>query len=133
MSVAQSSVATIRGDREPCVSVVEDDKAVRDALENLLESVGLKVRSFSSAEEFASLGPTGQKSCLILDVNLPQMSGLELQRHLTRTKNPIPIIFITAFTDEIIREQALREGALKVLYKPFNAEDLLDAVHSALK
>ena len=115
------------------ILVVDDDKAVRDALGNLLESVGLEVESFGSAEEFVSSCPTMLRSCLILDVQLPQMSGLDLQRQLSKTNNLVPIIFITAHSDDTARERALRDGALGFFNKPFNSEDLLSAVHSALK
>jgi FixJ family two-component response regulator len=115
------------------VLVVDDDKGVRDALGNLLESVGLEVQSFGSAEEFVSSCPTTLRSCLILDVQLPQMSGLDLQRQLSKTNNLVPIIFITAHRDDTARERALRGGALGFFNKPFNSEDLLSAIHLALK
>ena len=120
--------------REPyLVSIVDDDKAVRDALGNLLESVGLQVEAFASAEEFVNLSSVSHRSCLILDVQLPRMSGLELQQRLSNKSDSVPIIFITAHANEELRNRALQEGAVSFLYKPFSSEDLLSAVHSTLK
>ena len=115
------------------VSIVDDDKAVRDALGNLLESVGLRVEAFASAEEFVNSNSAKNRSCLILDVQLPRMSGLELQRHLCNKSDFIPIIFITGHANEEVRSRALEDGAVSFLYKPFSSEDLLSAVHSTLK
>ena len=120
--------------REPyLVSIVDDDKAVRDALGNLLESVGLQVEAFASAEEFVNFSNVNRRSCLILDVQLPRMSGLELQQRLSNKSDSVPIIFITAHANEELRNRALQEGAVSFLYKPFSSEDLLSAVHSTLK
>jgi FixJ family two-component response regulator len=119
---------------EPCwVSVVDDEIAVRSALGNLLESAGLRVEVFGSAEEFMDSGGAYKRSCLILDVQLPVMSGLELQRQLSHNRNSPPIIFVTGHVDDQVRAQALREGAVGFFYKPFNSDALLSAVHSALK
>ena len=115
------------------VSIVDDDKAVRDALGNLLESVGLRVEAFASAEEFVNSNNAKNRSCLILDVQLPRMSGLELQRHLCNKSDFIPIIFITGHANDEVRSRALQDGAVSFLYKPFSSEDLLSAVHSTLK
>jgi FixJ family two-component response regulator len=115
------------------VAIVEDDKAARDALCSLLESVGLRTEAFGSAEEFVDLGPVENSSCLILDVRLPRMSGLELQRRLSGDKNSTPIIFITGRGDDKVREQALREGAVGFFHKPFDPAALLKVVHSTLK
>ena len=120
--------------REPyVVSIVDDDQAVRDALGNLLESVGLRVEAFASAEEFVNSGNVNKRSCLILDVRLPRMSGLELQHHLSNKSDSVPIIFITAHAHDEVRTRALQEGAVSFLYKPFSSEDLLSALHSTLK
>jgi FixJ family two-component response regulator len=114
------------------ISIVEDDKEVRSAICNLLESAGLRVEAFESAEEFLESGPTDNKACLVLDARLPRMSGLELQRSLYGQGNSLPIIFITGHADSTVREEALRAGAADFFYKPFNAEALVTSVHSAL-
>ncbi len=115
------------------VSIVDDDQAVRDALGNLLDSAGLDVEAFASAEEFVNSDRPKDEFCLILDVRLPNMSGLELQRNLSDRARPVPIIFITGHADAAVREQAMRDGALGFFYKPFDSEALLNAVCSVLK
>ncbi len=126
-------VMTKKANKPYVVSVVDDDKAVRDALGNLLESVGLSVEPFASAEEFVKSDDVNNRACLILDVQLPRMSGLELQHHLSAKSGNLPIIFITAHANDEVRSQALQAGAVSFLYKPFSSEDLLSAVHSTLK
>jgi len=134
MDVAEKIMEMTKKAREPyLVSIVDDDKAVRDALGNLLESVGLQVEAFASAEEFVNFSNVNHRSCLILDVQLPRMSGLELQHRLSNKSDSVPIIFITAHANEKLRNRALQEGAVSFLYKPFSGEDLLSAVHSTLK
>jgi two-component system response regulator FixJ len=134
MDVAEKIMGMTKKAREPyLVSIVDDDKAVRDALGNLLESVGLQVEAFASAEEFVNSSNVNHRSCLILDVQLPRMSGLELQQRLSNKSDSVPIIFITAHANEELRNRALQEGAVSFLYKPFSSEDLLSAVHSTLK
>ena len=134
MDVAEKIMEMTKKAREPyLVSIVDDDKAVRDALGNLLESVGLQVEAFASAEEFVNSSNVNHRSCLILDVQLPRMSGLELQQRLSNKSDSVPIIFITAHANEELRNRALQEGAVSFLYKPFSSEDLLSAVHSTLK
>jgi FixJ family two-component response regulator len=115
------------------VTIVDDDQAVRDALSNLLESVGMRVEAFASAEDFVNSGRLNRTTCLILDIQLRGMSGLELQRELAAGKSLIPIIFITAHGQNGIREQALRDGAVGFFYKPFSSVALLNTVHSALR
>jgi len=114
------------------ISLVEDDEAVRNSLANLLNSAGLTVESFASAEEFLSSARADMRSCLILDVKLPRMSGIELQQLLLSKAEPVPIIFITANAANNLRIQALRNGALAFFYKPFNAKTLLTFVHLAV-
>ena len=94
------------------ISIVEDDKEVRSAICNLLESAGLSVEAFESAEEFVESGPTDKMACLILDVRLPRMSGLELQRSLYGQRTLLPIIFIAGHADATVREEALHDEAL---------------------
>jgi FixJ family two-component response regulator len=115
------------------VSIVEDDAAVRDAITDFLESSGLVVEAFASAEEFVESASMDKKACLILDVGLPHMSGLDLQGRLHRDGYSIPIIFLTGNADETVKNQAMQAGAVRFLYKPFDHQDLLDAVYSALK
>ena len=116
----------------PLISIVDDDESVREALWGLVRSVGFSVSTFASAEEFVNSDQLGNADCLILDVAMPGMSGIELQRQLVADHNAVPVIFITAHEDEGIRAQALRGGAEAVLIKPFSEEALLNAIHSAL-
>jgi FixJ family two-component response regulator len=115
------------------VAIVDDDDAVRVALEGLLRSAGLTARAFGSAEEFLGSGQQSQISCLIADIRMPGMSGLELQAKLNAERCRIPIVFITAHGDAQMRMQALRAGAVEFLAKPFNDEALLDTVRAALE
>ena len=114
------------------ISIVDDDESVRDALESLLKSVGYRSETFASAQEFLRLGRHEDSRCLILDVRMPGLSGLELQRQLVSSGSSIPIVFITAHGDEAARAQALGAGALAFLRKPFTEEALLKAVDDAL-
>ena len=116
----------------PLISVIEDDDSVRESLRRLIKSVGYAVRSFSSAEQFLNSDQFQQTRCLILDVKLPGMDGLELQCQLTADRREIPVIFITAHGDDAARVRALRNGALEYLFKPFSEEALLDAIHMSL-
>jgi FixJ family two-component response regulator len=114
------------------VAVVDDDDSVRSALQGLLKSVGLPTQAFASAEEFLNSGKQQQIACLIADIRMPGMSGLELQAKLNADRCRIPIIFITAHGDAKMRMQALRAGAVEFLAKPFNDEALLESVRAAL-
>ena len=116
----------------PLISVVDDDDSVRESLRRLIRSVGFAVQAFSSAEQFLNSDQLRQTRCLILDVKLPGMDGLELQRQLISNRYEIPVIFITAHGDEAARIRALRNGALEYLFKPFSEEALLDAIHMSL-
>jgi FixJ family two-component response regulator len=134
MNDAEKIMAITKKACEPyVVCIVDDDQAVRDALGNLLESVGLRVEAFASAEEFVNSNTVNHRSCLILDVHLPRMSGLELMDHLSRKSDTVPIIFVTAHANDEVRSRALQAGAVSFLYKPFSSKDLLSAVHSTLK
>jgi FixJ family two-component response regulator len=117
------------------IAIVDDQAALREATENLLKSAGLKAVSFASAEDFLQATPLDGAGCLILDVRLPGMSGLELQQRLAADGIHVPIVFITAQEDSDgqMRARALRSGALAFLRKPFSDEDLLNAVRSALE
>src|SRR5580658_3716714 len=115
------------------VSIVDDDDLMRAALQGLLKSAGLPAQSFASAEEFLSSGNQHDTACLITDIRMPGMSGLELQAKLNADHCRIPTIFITAHGDEKMRMQALRAGAVEFLTKPFNDEALLESVRAALE
>jgi FixJ family two-component response regulator len=115
------------------VAIVDDDAPVRVALEGLLKSAGLTARAFESAETFIESGQQSQVACLIADIRMPGMSGLELQAKLNAEHCRIPIIFITAHGDAQMRMQALRAGAVEFLAKPFNDEALLNTVRAALE
>jgi RNA polymerase sigma factor (sigma-70 family) len=116
----------------PTVFIVDDDKDVRESLQELLESVGLHSKSFGTAQEFLASPRSEGTSCLILDVRLPGISGLELQHELKRGKVSIPIIFLTAHADVPMSVKAMKSGAVEFLTKPFRHQDLLDAVQRSL-
>lgn len=115
------------------VAIVDDDEAVRVALEGLLRSAGLTARAYESAENFLESGQQLQTACLITDIRMPGISGLELQAKLNAENCRIPIVFITAHGDAQMRMQALRAGAVEFLAKPFNDEVLLETVRAALE
>ncbi len=115
------------------VAIVDDDDSMRSALQGLLKAVGLAAQAFASAEEFLKSGQQRQTACLIADIRMPGMSGLELQAKLNAEHCRIPTIFITAHGDEKMRMQALRAGAVEFMAKPFNDEALLDSVRAALQ
>ena len=115
------------------VSVVDDDESVRESLPDLLRELGFSVRAFSSAEEFLASDYVGQTNCLILDIAMPGMTGVDLQRELTLRRQEIPIIFITAHADKSVRRRLLEQGAVECLFKPFSETALLEALDAALK
>jgi len=115
------------------VAIVDDDELMRGALQSLLREAGLPARAFASAEEFMRSGAQHLSSCLIADIRMPGMSGLDLQARLNADQIRIPVIFITAHGDERIRMQALRAGAADFLAKPFDDEVLLRSVRAALE
>ena len=117
---------------EPTVFIVDDDQSVRLALSSLIRSVGLAVKPFSSARDFLQSTVHTGPSCLVLDVRLPGLGGLELQKELTAAHNDIPIIFITGHGDIPMSVRAMKAGAVEFLPKPFRDQDLLDAIHQAL-
>jgi FixJ family two-component response regulator len=118
---------------DPIVFVVEDDSSMREALTDLITSVGLLVEPFKSAREFLEHRRLDAPACLVLDVRLPGLSGLDLQRELVRTEAPIPIIFITGHGDIPMSVRAIKEGAVEFLAKPFRDQELLDAIQHALE
>jgi len=118
---------------DPIVFVVDDDSSMREALTDLITSVGLLVEAFKSAREFLEHRRGDAPACLVLDVRLPGLSGLDLQRELVRTEAPIPIIFITGHGDIPMSVRAIKEGAVEFLAKPFRDQELLDAIQHALE
>jgi FixJ family two-component response regulator len=119
--------------RSRFIAIVDDDRSVQIALQDLIESEGLSTLCFGSAEQFLKSGAQHQAACLIADIRMPGMSGLELQTKLKGERCRVPIIFITAHGDAKMRSQAMRDGAVKFLAKPFDNTVLLEAVHAALE
>lgn len=115
------------------ISIVDDDDSLRNSLNNLIRSVGFCAQGFSSAEAFLNSSQRHDTACLILDVRMPGMSGLDLQRQLVAAHSRIPIVFITSHGDDDARARALEAGAVDFLYKPFREEALLSAIDRALK
>jgi FixJ family two-component response regulator len=119
-------------DSPPVVFVIDDDPSVRRAIERLIGSVGLEVELFASVQEFKRGERRDVVSCLVLDVRLPGISGLDFQRELAAAQIPIPIIFITSHGDVRMTVQAMKAGAVEFLPKPFRDQELLDSIHAAL-
>src|ERR1700756_2783418 len=117
----------------PTVFIIDDDRSMRQAIQDLVESVGLRAEAFATGREFISRQHTGDPSCLVLDVRLPQLSGLDFQRQLAEAGIQIPIIFVTAHGDVPMSVRALKSGAVEFLTKPFRDQDLLDAIQQALQ
>ena len=119
-------------EENPIVFVVDDDKSIRESLQNLIQSMGLRVQAFASAREFLTSQRADVPSCLVLDVELPGLSGLDLQQELAKADVQIPIIFITGHGDIPMTVRAIKAGAIEFLTKPFRDEDLLNAVDQAI-
>jgi FixJ family two-component response regulator len=117
----------------PTVFIIDDDRGVRQAIQDLVESVGLRSESFATGEEFLSKKRSDVPCCLVLDVRLPHMSGLDFQRQLAEAGEQIPIIFITGHADIPMTVKAMKSGAVEFLTKPFRDQDLLDAIQQALQ
>jgi FixJ family two-component response regulator len=117
----------------PLVAVVDDDESIREATQSLLLSAGFQAAAFASAEDFLQAPQRQDTACLIVDVRMPGMSGLDLQQQLARSRSAIALIFITSHEDDEARARALRAGAVDFLYKPFSDEALLRAIRSALR
>jgi len=117
----------------PTVFIIDDDGGMRQAIQDLVESVGLRAEAFSTGEEFLTKQRTNDACCLVLDVRLPQMSGLDFQQQLSEIGLQIPIVFITAHGDIPMSVRALKSGAVEFLTKPFRDQDLLDAIQQALQ
>jgi FixJ family two-component response regulator len=117
----------------PVIAIVDDDSALRNSLDDLIQSIGFRTLGFPSAEVFLSSNQARDAACLILDVRMPGMSGLDLQQQIVAAKWQIPIIFVTSHADDVARARALDAGAVAFLYKPFREEELLNAMDAALK
>jgi FixJ family two-component response regulator len=128
-----TSDSTNRHRLSPLVAIVDDDISVRRSTRRLLRSIGLRAEAFASAEEFLISGLAGEAVCLILDLRMPGMNGLELQGHLAEASNHIPIIFLSAHATADDERQALQAGAFQFLHKPVSKEVLLRAIHKAIE
>ena len=117
----------------PLISVVDDDESMREAIRGLMKSLGYTAEAFASAEEFLNSHKAPRTSCLIADVQMPGMTGLELHHHLVSSGKTIPTILITAYPDDSVRERALGDGVVCYLSKPFDESDLLTCIRSSLK
>lgn len=117
----------------PIIAVVDDDEAVRSALDNLLQSLGLTVATFASAEEFLASSVCSSAACLIADVQMSGMSGIDMQRHLVTCGNSVPVILMTAFPQDHVRRRAEADGAFGYFAKPFESRDLIDCLERALR
>jgi len=118
--------------RKLLISIVDDDESVREAAKGLMKSLGYAAETFPSAEDFLQSQQVPRTACLIADVNMPGMSGLDLHRHLSTSGKRIPTILITAYPDNGVRDRALNAGVICYLSKPFDEGDLLSCIHSAL-
>jgi FixJ family two-component response regulator len=121
------------GQEKPIVYVVDDDAGVRQAMDSLIRSVGFAVQTFASANDFLNSKRTSAPGCLVLDVRLPGLSGLDLQQDLVEADIRIPIIFVTGHADIPMSVRAMKAGAAEFLTKPFRDQDLLDAIHQAIE
>jgi FixJ family two-component response regulator len=119
--------------KRPLVSVVDDSESVRESLPHLLRVLGYSVRAFSSAEEFLASDCVGETKCLILDIHMPGMTGPDLQQELMARGQGIPIIFVTAQSDETVRTRLLEQGAVDCLFKPFSDTALCEALNAAFR
>jgi FixJ family two-component response regulator len=120
-------------EEQSTVHVIDDDPSVRDAIAGMVKSVGLRVQTFESTQTFVRSGLTDGPNCLVLDVRLPGLSGLDFQNELIKANIHVPIVFITGFGDIPMTVRAMKAGAVEFLTKPFRDQDLLDAIHHALE
>jgi FixJ family two-component response regulator len=127
-----SVTKVLRLSNPPMIAVVDDDNAVRASIDSLVRSLGFAVRVFPSAEEFLESSDFGEATCLITDVQMPKMSGVELHEHLTAHGIRIPTIFITAFPEDSVRKRAMTGSAVCFLAKPFQAQTLIDCLELTL-
>jgi len=127
-----STGSKFRVPEAPLISIVDDDESVREALKSLIDSVGFRAELFSSGEEFLNSTYVSETACLITDVRMPGMSGLDLQDRLNAAHSSVPIVFISAHDDKEARARALRGGAIAFLQKPFSEDSLLGAITDCL-
>jgi FixJ family two-component response regulator len=120
-------------DTDAVVFVIDDDRSLRESIKSLIRSVGMRVETFASAQEFLTSSRPDVPACLVLDVRMPGLSGLDLQRELSKVDIPVPIIFITAHGDIPMSVRAMKDGAVEFLTKPFRDQDLLDAITQAIE
>src|ERR1700733_11042484 len=120
-------------EENPFVCIIDDEPSIRESLSNLLRSAGLKVQAFASAQEFLTKSPGRGPSCLVLDIQLPGISGLDLQKELASGDAQIPIIFMTGYGDIPTTVRAMKAGAIEFLTKPFRDEELLNAINQAIE
>jgi FixJ family two-component response regulator len=132
MGATDQTTRSSRRARGRLIAIIDDDESMRDSIRDLIESTGLVARRFGSAEEFLESDLHTRAACLIVDIRMPKMSGLELQARLKEEECDIPIIFITAYGNARMRIQAMREGAVEFLAKPFDHQLLLKTVRAAL-
>jgi FixJ family two-component response regulator len=116
----------------PIISIVDDDESMRSSLRSLVRSLGLQARTYASAEDFLHSSHQDRSSCLITDLQMPGLSGIELQRRLAAQGRQIPIIFVTAFPEDRIRARAMEWGALGLLSKPFDSQKLIELINKAI-
>jgi FixJ family two-component response regulator len=133
MSVRSVDVTPPEGEREAMISIVDDDTVVREATSNLIRSHGFAAANFTSAEDFLQSDAVDDTACLILDVQLPGLSGIELQKRLRAQGRRTPVIFVTAFPEARLKARAIAGGAVAFLDKPYDAQDLIDCVGAALR
>ena len=117
---------------KPLISIIDDDESMREAIKGLTRSLGYRVEALASAQEFLGSSHVRRTACLIADMQMPGMTGLELHRHLSASGKPIPTVLITAYTDDGVRERALAAGVIGYLSKPFEEDDLLACIRLAL-
>ena len=115
------------------IAIVDDDEPLREALSSVIKAAGFSPRTFASAEEFLACDDCDETACLILDVRLPGMSGIELQKKLSKTNSQLPIVFVTAHGDSWLRDSLMRAGAAAFLFKPVRSEALLKEIRRALE
>lgn len=117
----------------PMIAIVEDDESVREATMSLIRAAGFELEAFPSADDFLQSEALRRTDCLVADVHMPGMSGLELHGRLLKSGSPIPTVLITAYPDEKVRRRALEAGVISYLTKPFDEQELLDCIRSALE
>jgi FixJ family two-component response regulator len=130
--VNKTAVSVSSASVEPTVHIIDDDQAMRDGLDSLFRSVGYKVHLFSNAADFLQSGKASEPGCLVLDIRLPGMNGLDFQQHLADAGSSMPIVFITGHGDIPMSVRGMKNGAIDFLPKPFREQDMLDAVSTAL-